>query len=73
MRKAKHLLMAAVVGVSTLMVGATPRPAVAETTTAVKAAVLADGLYAIVDSNGNVVGYIWVKDGEIRAWGQVAS
>jgi hypothetical protein len=66
MRKAKHLLTAAIVAASALMVGATPQRAAAEVTSAAEAAaVLEDGWYDIVDRDGNIVGFMEVRGGRI--------
>lgn len=65
MRNVKHLLMAAAVAASTLLVAATPQPAAAEIASAEAAAMLPDGVYAIVDQQGRIVGYIRVEGGVV--------
>lgn len=65
MRKAKHLLMAAVVAMSTLTAGAAPRLAAAELPAA-EAAQLADGWYRVVnEQTGQTVGWFRVSGGQI--------
>ena len=66
MRKAKHLLSAALVAAAALTgmgaapLSATPAPAA----TAAAAALLPDGTYYVYDSRGNMVGIMVVRDGQ---------
>jgi Spy/CpxP family protein refolding chaperone len=64
MRKMKHLLVAAVVAMSTLTVGATPQTAAAKAPSTAEAAAqqLAEGWYSITDlQSGQTVGWFHVN------------
>lgn len=66
MRSPKHLLIAAMIAAGTLIVGATPSPASAEEPARAEAAVLLpDGTYEVYNNEGQFVGWMVVRGGEI--------
>lgn len=67
MRKAKHLLMAAIVAMSTLAAGAPPRLAAAELPAA-EAAQIPDGWYTAVDADGRIAGWFHMTNDVMDIW-----
>ena len=66
MRKAKHLLAAALIAASTLAGAAAPLSATPASVATAAAFQLPDGTYYVRDSGGNLIGYIVVRDGYQR-------